>query len=136
MKVETQERIRKIREKNLKYAVAILVGFILIVLNIIYSPTFINTTLVWVIGIALIIIILFSLSKLQQADSVIKNIFSEEFETEYKLQAQFTGIINLSTGERVEGTFSKSNIEITDLNTNISYNRKHVVSIQRQEKNK
>lgn len=130
MKVETQEKIRKIREKNLKYAVAVLVGIILIVLNIIYTPTFMNTTLVWIIGIPLIIIIIFSLSKLQQADSAIKDLFTEEFEAEYKLQSQFTGVITLSTGERVEGTFIKNNIEITDINTNISYNRNHVVSIQ------
>lgn len=134
MRVETQEKIRQIREKNLIYAVAILLGFILTVLNIVYSPTFMNTKVVWLIGIILIFIIIFSTSKVQKADSAIKELFREEFEKEYQLQAQFTGAINLSTGERVEGTFSKNNTEITDLNTNIIYNRRHVVSIQRHIK--
>ncbi|PWN59147.1 hypothetical protein [Chryseobacterium oncorhynchi] len=121
MKVETQEKIRKIREKNFKYTVTILSGFIIAILNIVYSPKFMSTTIAWVIGVILIFIILYSFNKLLQADTAIKNILKEEFKTEIKFssQSEFNSKlprdIQLKIAENVEDLIISMQDEIDEL---------------------
>ncbi|PWN62394.1 hypothetical protein C1631_022785 [Chryseobacterium phosphatilyticum] len=122
MKVETQERIRKIREKNFKSAVTMLFGFIIAILNIVYSPKFMSTQLVWVIEIILIFIVLYSFNKLLQADTAIKNIIREDFATENKISSQFNSKlpkdIQLKIAENVEDLINSMQDEIDDLQKN------------------